>query len=536
MIEVDHPFLLLIQTSADLTLLDLGSYPNETYFMIFSSTTDPPPGVAAALEDISGISHAMKIPELITKISQTLRGLLATGAKNALILIDGSDVEMPDGSDDEEEQDDSEDYGDFGGFSEDDERGGSKGFPISTMRINPEAATKLNRRIRHDLRIAKFAGFGVGILKGMRADAISSLVSMSIRIAKLGLSEEAIQAWDLEPQQYIVLLIRYSAGYRMFESVISDSVKSSEIEFRIGVCNRYKPTISEAIAAFTDITRGEKEAKQNAGVDAQVADNTGFANIFISSSMNDFSNSQFISLLKMRHSLGVGWDGAKKFMADKAGRVGEHTADLPADYYTDDVPVGASQPNVVAADHLTEIGLTDLSFPLIFAQFALRYLTRCTDFCLVCHDKIAEEFGALKPYVCSKPLCLYQYMSLGFGPSVEHEILTQPYVVDLLISFCYSAANQRKLREYPTGMSLNVPPSTSAAPPEQASYKPVSVIRRPIGLAPEETAAEKLANLSKVATDVKFDTDHQEILFEQGYFSPVHNGDWVTITVTGEFP
>lgn len=49
-------------------------------------------------------------------------------------------------------------------------------------------------------------------------------------------------------------------------------------------------------------------------------------------------------------------------------------------------------------------------------------------------------------------------MSLGFGPSVEHEILTQPYVVDLLVSFCYTAALCRRLREYPTGMSLHVPP------------------------------------------------------------------------------
>lgn len=88
----------------------------------------------------------------------------------------------------------------------------------------------------------------------------------------------------------------------------------------------------------------------------------------------------------------------------------------------------------------------------------MRYLLRCTEFCLVCHNKIEGGFEALKPYVCDNPLCLYQYMGLGFGPSVEHEILTQPYVVDLLVSFCYTAALNRRLREYPTGMSLHVPP------------------------------------------------------------------------------
>lgn len=86
-----------------------------------------------------------------------------------------------------------------------------------------------------------------------------------------------------------------------------------------------------------------------------------------------------------------------------------------------------------------------VSFPLVAIQFCLRYLTRCTEFCLVCHDKIKEEFEALKPYVCDKPLCLFQYMTLGFGPSIEHEILTQPYVVDLLVSFCYAAAKVRRI-------------------------------------------------------------------------------------------
>lgn len=90
-------------------------------------------------------------------------------------------------------------------------------------------------------------------------------------------------------------------------------------------------------------------------------------------------------------------------------------------------------------------------------QFALRHLVRCTEFCLVCHCKVEADFEALKPYVCDKPLCLYQYMNLGFGPSIGHEIITQPHVVDLLISFCYTSANYRKLRYLPTGMALMVP-------------------------------------------------------------------------------
>jgi ubiquitin-conjugating enzyme E2 Q len=171
----------------------------------------------------------------------------------------------------------------------------------------------------------------------------------------------------------------------------------------------------------------------------QVNDDAGFANLFIGSSLNDFITHQFISLLKIRNSVGVGWDGAKRYFNDKQGKF-DDAADLPSTYYEESAEKDSTLPTAVAADHLTDHQVKQISFPLIAAQFAMRYLVRCTDFCLVCHDKIEEDFEALKPYVCSKPLCLYQYMSLGFGPSVEHEILTQPYVVDLLVSFCYASA------------------------------------------------------------------------------------------------
>jgi ubiquitin-conjugating enzyme E2 Q len=172
--------------------------------------------------------------------------------------------------------------------------------------------------------------------------------------------------------------------------------------------------------------------------------------------LNDFINNQFISLLKIRYGMSIGWDGAKRFLNNKQG-IGDETALLPTEYCKEpECP--SSLPPIIAADHITENSSTNLSFPLVAAQFSMRYFLRCTEFCLVCHDKIEGGFEALKPYVCSKPLCLYQYMSLGFGPSVEHEIITQPYVVDLLVSFCYTAAMARRLREYPTGMSLFVPP------------------------------------------------------------------------------
>lgn len=119
--------------------------------------------------------------------------------------------------------------------------------------------------------------------------------------------------------------------------------------------------------------------------------------------------------------------------------------------------------SIVTADALSgpSISYFTASFPLLSMQFALRHLVRCTEFCLVCHNKVSTDFEALKPYVCSNPLCLYQYMSLGFGPSIEYEIVSQPSVVDLLVSFCYASAKAGKLKDFPMGMDLKIASNTT---------------------------------------------------------------------------
>ena len=412
--------------------------------MVFTQG-DLPPTAATALEDVANFSAGMKLPELVTILSQKLHNAFATGTRDAPFDIDdGSDVPMGgfdgNGPSEAEEEEDT-DYPEYDSEPDDFGIGNSESQRRSsnaTYHMSPEAAVKFNRRIRHDMRAAKLAGFTVGVLTGMKADSMSSLVSISIRVAQLGLSEEAMQAWDLEPQQYIVLLIRYSSGYKTLEDVISQAASNLDIEFRVGVCNKYKPSVNAAIVAFSATIN--KMGGGDGEEDAAVSDETGFSNLFISSSLNDFIGGQFISLLKIRNSAGIGWEGAKLYFNDKQGKLDLHAEDLPASYYETSSEKDSTLAAAISSDHLTDHQVKEISFPLLAAQFAMRYLVRCTDFCLVCHDKIEEDFEALKPYVCNKPLCLYQYMSLGFGPSVEHEISTQPYVVDLLVSFCYASA------------------------------------------------------------------------------------------------
>jgi ubiquitin-conjugating enzyme E2 Q len=416
--------------------------------MITTESMDLPTGVNAILAEIQDSSAGKSIPDLIETISRKLGKHLAAGsADDPFDLEEDEDmgVSQDDGSDGNGSSSEEEAY-DTDGDEEFYDQGGSHGTARLAPRVkmSPEILRKINGRIRSDLRTVKLAGFKVGILSGAKADSISSIVSISVKVDSLGLSEEAIQAWDLDPQQYIVLLIRYNDGYHNFEQIAEAPAKSLDIEFRLGVSNKYKPSLVAALAAFTDsINDRSKSSDNSTPFEEDFEDQAGFSNVFISSSLNEFVNTSFISLLKIRNDVGLSWRGAKLWFNEKQSRIGVKDAELPSSCYEEDVAATEKNlPDMIARDHLTDDHPTGkpISFPLLAAQFTLRYLARCTEYCLVCHDEIEEQFEALKPYVCSKPLCLYQYMSLGFGPSVEHEILTQPYAVDLLISFCYAAA------------------------------------------------------------------------------------------------
>lgn len=409
---------------------DVGSYPTESCFMIITNSDDIPDGVQAVLQSITDTSAGLTVPHLLKTISQSLRQYLACESSNDPMIIDS---EASDSDVHDYESDYEQDFPDFGS----DHGDGEGDQPRKIFNLDSDTAARINRRIKEDLRAVRFAGFKIGILKGMRAEWVNSFLSISIRVRKLGLSEEVIQAWDLLPNQYIILLIRYTDGYKDFETMINELAQNHNMIFRIGIGNRYKPTFDEALAAFTDITETYLDQKTAAIPDTPTA---GFSSMFISSSLNDFTNSQFFLLLKIRYSIPVDWEGAKLFLNDKQSRLDNDTADLSSKYVAEVHKPRASLPNIVTSDHLSESQTQQISLPLVATQFIFRYLTRCTEFCLVCHDRIKEEFEALKPYVCDKPLCLYQYMSLGFGPSVEHEILTQTYVVDLLVSFCYASA------------------------------------------------------------------------------------------------
>ena len=333
----------------------------------------------------------------------------------------------------------------------------------------------LSRRIRQDLRLAKAAGFRVGHLGALFTSYQESFVMISCRIAKLGISEEALQAWQLASNQYFILLIHYSNGYRTLERITGDEASGPKtVRMRLGVSHKYRIGLSDAVRAFGG-TKDRAETKDELIIE-RPDPTAGLNSFFISRPLDELLNERLARLLGYRLDGALSWASAEKFYNDHQGRKVSVPDDIVLDH--DDAKASRSKnlPNLVTADHLTQ-KTAPFSFPLLAMQFALRHLVRCTEFCLVCHCKVEETFEALKPYVCSKPLCLYQYVKLGFGPSIEHEIISQPYVVDLLISFCYASAAAGKMNSFPVGMGLLVP-SLSLLP-----------AIRPLGIAPATHSA-----------------------------------------------
>jgi ubiquitin-conjugating enzyme E2 Q len=229
-----------------------------------------------------------------------------------------------------------------------------------------------------------------------------------------------MQAWGLKRKQYLVLMIRFLSGYRTIEQVQNESTLSGSTQIRVGLCERYKPTLENAMSMFGHVTSKDHNARGKTQKPTQVdksatATNRPLQPLFIGGPINDLFRDRFSQILKYRMACAFPWSGAEMFYQDVQGKnMGDINTGDPRYLACEDTN-GHTLPPIVTADTIEEtISGLALSLPLAAMQFLLRHFVRCTEFCLVCHCRVDATFEALKPYVCSKPLCLYPYMYVHF--------------------------------------------------------------------------------------------------------------------------
>ncbi|KXG45753.1 Ubiquitin-conjugating enzyme, E2 [Penicillium griseofulvum] len=459
---------------------DSQNYPKDHSFLVFSSSENCPKLVTSSLENAVPLFTSITIHDLLSNIEEIIT--------NSMVDPDSAfshpeDPGTPDFNDDESSGNDTEPDWDL-----DNE---------STIFTPTQSESELRGKICRDLRVVKNAGFKVGYL-GSKHGII--IVSISCRISKLGISEEAMNAWSVEPSEYLVLLIRYRPTYLDLQTVIETAgdSKNIRVQMHVGLCNSYKPSFEHAV----DVINGSQD-QQTTGI-TTTSDKTmcGYLlrPLFIGRSLNLLLGERLLGIINLRLQYGFSWTGAEIFFQANQGRIHD-SSEISPEYYQSDNWATSTQ-DILAADHFTEPDrdISNLSLPLLAMQFSLRHFIKCTEFCLVCHCKTGDTFEALKPYVCSNELCLYQYMALGLGPSLEYEIRSQPFVVDVLTSLAYVRASSI-VEDFPTGLRLRVPAKLFA-----------------------ETDADRTARYIG-----RLNATNLEIQLEKP--TPVKVGDWIVIIV-----
>lgn len=451
---------------------EYSSYPNEHFFVVFTCGNEAPPAVNHTLQSFVAASRGIKVNEALLVLSRNITTSLERQSTER--MFDGKQDNLMTDSEEEcfgsdEDYEGFEDF-EFGDGVDDDAFGLGTTHPTGAAAISQMIAPERLRRIRRDFRTVRQRGFLISRVCGFKEATENNVVSISVMVDKLCLSEETKDAWNLKTNDYILLLVRYDRSYTTFEEILDRPAASSNIQFRLRKSTKYKPTVQQAIQAFSTptskrCTTSTTSDTQNIGL--TVVQGTDLALLGVGESMDTFMNTDFVPMLKIRCLRDTTWDAAKRELAALSRAIQSQQQDgfitTQAESHTEDVEAidRVKLPGFIAREHLLDSG--EMSLLLVAAQFAMRYYVRCTDYCMVCHQQVEGNFEALKPYVCGNSLCLFQYMNMGFGPSIDLEVLNQPNVVDLLVSFCYAGLlkgayiGPSGLREYPTGLDLQVP-------------------------------------------------------------------------------
>lgn len=405
----------------------------------------------------------MRIADMLNNISRRLRVALESKESQAEEDIEIGDADVSDYSmDDSDSEDVLFEYGD------DDPNWSLRAVSPDVPAFLPmqNLSPSVMQRIRHDLHLVLKAGSHPWRICGFEEGATSNIISISTRVDRLGLSEEMREAWDIASSRYIVLLIHYEQRYTTFDDAMGIPAAFLNMRFCLRKSSEKKPSIQQAIAAFSSKSTGTCN-RMGSGA----SEDSGLSHMLMSRSIDDLMNNEFVSLMKLRKQGNVSWTEAKERLRSQLNSGLRTSADLPDTDEDMQSATGqkgcvnqAQLPSPLTVDHLLS-DEKEISLPLIATQFALHYLVRCTDYCTICHREMSGVFGAVRPYVCADPLCLHQYMNIGLGPSITHEIINQPNVVDLLISLCYASLapstrgckDKFRIREFPRGLSLKVP-------------------------------------------------------------------------------
>ncbi|KAI0731453.1 hypothetical protein C8Q72DRAFT_822449, partial [Fomitopsis betulina] len=325
------------------------------------------------------------------------------------------------------------------------------------------------------------------------------VLSVSIPIIKLvgNIPARAMMAWDrrlLARTQHITLLVIGLRGtYPVLQAdgtVYRDATAHGiSPQFRIGLTPIYKPQkehVAAAVRVFglkeTEQVDAPKDGPDGVDAEAESADwvpveedpqveESSFQLFSLSASLETLMNQRFLRVVQLRLAHELGWAGAEMLAWEAENRQQKPTDVLKnmreqirqADEKEVVLSSSYSLPPDPLLGHERD---TPINLPLVAFCYLLRRLTLSPRYCSVCHEELQTEYESLKPYVCEKALCTYQYYHLNFGSTLDYEICENTEVVDLLVSVTYIAAKDGTSEgPLPIGLGLWVPPMPNSVVP-----------------------------------------------------------------------
>ncbi|GAA6050354.1 hypothetical protein JCM3770_002978 [Rhodotorula araucariae] len=398
---------------------ELGGYPNGHEVVAFTEHEQVPDEVSTALHEVSQLPrHADRS---INGLIEFLTHRIVRGEANPWTT-------------NQQETDEDE-------YAYDDELDG--------MGASVSKDSELMKALRHDFKQLLDAGFRPGFTRVSELDLV---VSVAKKVNLLGVPARALQAWDSKlitgEVVYLVLLMNFGAKY----PVDLDNQTSGQCKFKVGISPRYKPSRPAIASAFrahssNPYTKGEFEA------------------ISLSAPLDALLNNKLGEIIYVRRSNDrVGWAGAEQHCFE-AGKTDATAVDKKQARVADKAEreVSEASASLLPEDPMASIN-TAQNFPLLAFSFLVRRFVMCPRFCLNCYKRCDQTITALKPFVCDSPLCLFQLIALGLGPSLEHEIITNTPAVDLLVQLAFIAAKEGGLKGelLPVGLELKVPKDADA--------------------------------------------------------------------------
>ncbi|KDQ20057.1 hypothetical protein BOTBODRAFT_152662 [Botryobasidium botryosum FD-172 SS1] len=469
---------------ASFLVSESSEYPSNHTFYAFSPGDTPHSKYAEIIGDVPSYP-SLPLMSAVERMVSKLAGLQAPSSSQQQVLL-------PRANEDEEEANEDSENDDYFDYDE---------FDASQ---NIGSSVKGNDLQRDFIEMVA-SGYRPGLIK---VGGNEFLLTASVSVISLANSipPRALVTWDhhlLSSSQHLTLLISGFNG--VYPSLNADGKKTplaesktTNLKFSVGLCPQYKPGNEQAREACRNFGLVEDRLERattvpnihghqdmhnyaNISMDAmrekgpEPKDPGRFDKFALSSSLESLMNRSFLKLVYLRRNVRLepktlGWAAAETLLA-----LTEKTQSSPQDVLENEIMLqqvldaDRREEKLARSNPLPHDPLRDsqagshINMPLTAFCYLIRRLTLCTRYCTVCHNPIDLEYEVLRPYVCSSNLCAYQYYVMGWGPSLEYEILHNTSVVDLLLSLTYTAARENQLSDpLPIGLGLQVPPPDSA--------------------------------------------------------------------------